>query len=264
MATRTFYMLKGQNVSLQELADLAGIQKNTMWHRLQTKTPEQALAMVTKPRNENWIGRTFGDGQLTVESEAGRSPSNKRVWNCRCKCGTVKAIIGADLKSGRTVSCGCVFARKASERATARAEDITGQTFADGAVRVLGLSDAIEEHRRGAGATHRHRLWRCCCACGNEFLAKASPLRQGQITSCGCGIVHRAKTKAASDARTERVTVYGREMLITELAELSGVSVPTLRYRMRTGGMTPDMAAFEKPVDERKSAAARGRRSATT
>lgn len=34
---------------------------------------------------------------------------HKSVWKCRCDCGNIKNISGADLKSGNTKSCGCYF-----------------------------------------------------------------------------------------------------------------------------------------------------------
>lgn len=30
-------------------------------------------------------------------------------WSCVCECGTVKAIQGNDLKSGKVKSCGCLM-----------------------------------------------------------------------------------------------------------------------------------------------------------
>lgn len=32
---------------------------------------------------------------------------DKDKWECRCKCGTVKAVFGTNLRSGKTKSCGC-------------------------------------------------------------------------------------------------------------------------------------------------------------
>lgn len=38
-----------------------------------------------------------------------RYPSAKpyAIWLCQCECGAVVAVPGKDLRSGRTVSCGC-------------------------------------------------------------------------------------------------------------------------------------------------------------
>lgn len=46
-------------------------------------------------------------GRLTVLERSTNSPSGKARWLCRCICGTIKVIIGAELRNGKTVSCGC-------------------------------------------------------------------------------------------------------------------------------------------------------------
>lgn len=46
-------------------------------------------------------------GRLIVIERDGRK--NKRTtWRCKCECGNEKVIAGADLKSGRVHSCGCL------------------------------------------------------------------------------------------------------------------------------------------------------------
>ena len=62
-------------------------------------------------------GQTFG--RLTVLRKVpawylnGRS---KTVFFCRCECGVEKPIPSQDLRSGRTVSCGCLKAKKVGDR----------------------------------------------------------------------------------------------------------------------------------------------------
>lgn len=36
------------------------------------------------------------------------SRDNEAWWKCRCECGNIVSIRGADLRSGNTKSCGCV------------------------------------------------------------------------------------------------------------------------------------------------------------
>lgn len=44
-------------------------------------------------------------------------------WIVRCDCGTVKSVLGINLKNGRTQSCGCLMRDKLRERnAKRRAE----------------------------------------------------------------------------------------------------------------------------------------------
>lgn len=58
-----------------------------------------------KPRYEDLIGRRFG--RLVVQGFAGRTDRGA-TWNCVCDCGQTKIVVGKDLRSGRTKSCGCL------------------------------------------------------------------------------------------------------------------------------------------------------------
>ena len=57
---------------------------------------------------ENLIGKKFG--LLTVISQR-ESKNGKRMWECKCDCGTTVSISTDRLKSGHTKSCGCVAGR---------------------------------------------------------------------------------------------------------------------------------------------------------
>lgn len=61
-------------------------------------------------------GQRFG--RLYVLCEVGRNNSGKVLWLCRCDCGNEKIIIGGDLRSGRTTSCGCYHQEVVTEQAT--------------------------------------------------------------------------------------------------------------------------------------------------
>jgi len=53
-------------------------------------------------------GQIFG--WLTVLGDSGERVPNKYeiLWNCKCKCGTIKKIRTTSLTSGKTLSCGCM------------------------------------------------------------------------------------------------------------------------------------------------------------
>ena len=67
--------------------------------------------------------------------------------------------------------------------------DMTGQTF--GKMRVLRFS-----HSESSRA-----MWVCRCACGTEKVASGKSLRNGRITSCGCG---KGKKKIYDDYAARR------------------------------------------------------------
>lgn len=56
-------------------------------------------------------------------SHLSESSKKKAHWLCNCHCGTKdKVVQGANLVSGRIISCGCVAAKKAAKRARERFE----------------------------------------------------------------------------------------------------------------------------------------------
>lgn len=52
-------------------------------------------------------GQRFG--RLIVVKQAGRSNCGKIQWRCVCDCGGEIVANGADIKRGRTQSCGCLY-----------------------------------------------------------------------------------------------------------------------------------------------------------
>lgn len=66
------------------------------------------------PPKVDLTGQTFG--RLAVIEEAGRSNAGKVLWRCLCECGNETIVIGGDLRSGRTTSCGCGIVRAAVAR----------------------------------------------------------------------------------------------------------------------------------------------------
>ena len=47
-------------------------------------------------------------GRLVAQWPAGQTPDRKVIWLCLCDCSRLVTVIGNNLRSGGTVSCGCV------------------------------------------------------------------------------------------------------------------------------------------------------------
>jgi len=47
-------------------------------------------------------------GRLTVVRRAKNANNRKAMWECTCECGKKTIVIGYQLRSGRTKSCGCL------------------------------------------------------------------------------------------------------------------------------------------------------------
>ena len=58
------------------------------------------------PRFLNRIGMRYG--RLTVISHKGKDNRGLHLWECRCSCGNTKIVVGQNLSSGKSKSCGCL------------------------------------------------------------------------------------------------------------------------------------------------------------
>lgn len=121
-----------------------------------------------KERIRDLSGQKFGS--LIVESRA-ENRHNRVAWNCLCDCGVRKVVIGHDLTSGHTASCG-----GKSHRLERGMRNLSGQKF--GSLTVLFPT----EKRNYKGSV----LWHCKCACGNEADISEDALVHGNYKSCGC------------------------------------------------------------------------------
>lgn len=56
-------------------------------------------------RFKDLTGKVFA--RWSVLSFAGMHPKNGAMWNCRCECGTERAVLGKYLWTSKSRSCGC-------------------------------------------------------------------------------------------------------------------------------------------------------------
>lgn len=52
--------------------------------------------------------KNFKFGRLLVLNLGERTRDRQATWICKCDCGTVKQVRGAELRKGKTQSCGCL------------------------------------------------------------------------------------------------------------------------------------------------------------
>lgn len=101
------------------------------------------------------IGKHFGEWEVLSFVGDG-------LCECRCSCGTVKAILAYSLTSGASKSCG---------HATTGLKDIIGKTFG-----YLEVKERLQDGR-----------YRCIChGCGHNYIVDGYRLRAGNTKSCGC------------------------------------------------------------------------------
>ncbi len=133
----------------------------------------------------------FRSGLLEVIETAPRQ-NGRKMWLCRCDCGSQKIVSDSHLKSGHTKSCGCISRRR---------------PIAPG-MRV-GQLVLIAEAPRREGC----RFWLCRCDCGRECQVSETHLKTGHTKSCGCFQRKTAQEKAFDlfGRRFDRLEVVGKE-----------------------------------------------------
>lgn len=86
-------------------------------------------------------------GRLTAVRRAPSDKHGNPRWLCKCQCGNSKELLVHNLRSGTTISCGCVLRHEAS---------IRGQIY--GAI--TGAANVTHGHARTAAHTRTYRSWR--------------------------------------------------------------------------------------------------------
>jgi hypothetical protein len=119
-------------------------------------------------------GKRFGRWvALALHPE--RSRLGLARWVCRCDCGSERIVLGNNLRSGATTSCGSATCCRRAHRLI----DLTGRRFDRWHVIAL-----IPERQRSCGRPFV--LWLCRCDCGSERIVRGSNLQSGCSKSCGC------------------------------------------------------------------------------
>lgn len=121
---------------------------------------------------KNLVGQSIGF--LKVLTRFVKINSNNKKcghYVCLCtNCGTVKTYSHSDLKSGKTLSCGCYKSQQLRQKLF---KNEVGNVF--GKLTVIRISHKI----------NRKYYYECLCECGNSKIISAANLREG-TRSCGC------------------------------------------------------------------------------
>ena len=142
-------------------------------------------------KTDNLTGQTFG--RWTVLGPGDKNAKGEQKWLCQCECGSQRQVLGRSLRSGGSLSCGCLRVEKLRQSI---AHDLTGKIFGD--LTVLGVA----EHQRANGGT----WWRCLCSCGREYETTATLLASGKRTHCGCKTEKNQPTKDITGMKFSRLT----------------------------------------------------------
>ena len=71
-------------------------------------------------------GRRFG--RLLVVEREGSTARGMAKWRCRCDCGSEAVVIGVNLRTGNTTSCGCIHREGVSCRSRTHGAKVKGRS----------------------------------------------------------------------------------------------------------------------------------------
>jgi hypothetical protein len=146
---------------------------------------------------EDLSNQRFGRWTVLYRTDSVIEPSGKKatMWHCRCDCGTEKDLRAHSLKSGTTLSCGCLKSERLSVD-----RDLSDQTF--GRWYVEYRVDGVYKYNR------RVKMWHCKCECGTVRDVSEQALLSGKSVSCGCYRKERQAKAATYEDLTGRVFGY--------------------------------------------------------
>lgn len=146
-----------------------------------TSTPADSAShapeSVGRPRGARRIKPGEKFGRWLVLSDAGGDRAMAYRWNCRCDCGTERAVLEYSLLYNETQSCGCLVPEKIFEKRAAAARDkFVGRTFG-----WLMVTDILP----AAGTSRSYRfVARCACGSDTHKDGVLSNLASGHVISC--------------------------------------------------------------------------------
>lgn len=123
-------------------------------------------------------GQRFG--RLTVidrvEDFISKNGHHRAKWKCQCDCGNTCEVVGTNLTTEKTKSCGCYQLEKLREKIF---DDLTDKRFGR-----LTVIQRGENWYRKNGVPEV--CWDCICDCGKTVTVRTTNLKSGNTTSCGC------------------------------------------------------------------------------
>lgn len=218
--------------------------------------PSELIFTRLKPhhRTPDLTGMRFG--RLEVQGYAG-ADGRKSWWRVRCDCGTSKLSIGTELRKGRTQSCGCLQREQASARQTTHgmSRHAAYAVWSNMLDRCELPTHFAYPRYGGRGITVCAR-WRSFSA----FWADMGPSWRKGLTierknnNAGYSPENCEWRDRKAQARNKRDNVTidtpkGR-MLVCEAAEVSGINVTTILYRVGAGW--PTSLLFLPPDSSRR------------
>ena len=183
----------------------------------------------------NIAGLRFGRWLVLDQSENTWS----RKWNCRCDCGTTRAVNGRALRSGKTKSCGCLAREMMIRHGHASKKTGTYTCWYSMIQRCTNKNykQFSDYGGRGIGLCDEWRSFACFLADMGERPAGLTLDRidnSGGYNKQNCRWATRAQQQR-NTRRNKFVMIDGRPVMMMDVARGRGLCVTTVRVRLHRG-----------------------------
>jgi hypothetical protein len=186
-------------------------------------------------------GKTFG--RLTVLKRVPQKPSEKKaMWLCHCTCGTVARVVGRDLRTGHTQSCGCLHRENWIGNRTTHGKSKTSEyeIWCSMIKRCHGNPNGRAFKWYGAKGVTVEESWRHNF---EQFLADVGPRPSKEHSldrypnpfgNYERGNVRWAtrKEQARNKINSRMITFNGRTQPLADWADETGINQATIRHRI--------------------------------
>ena len=201
-------------------------------------------------------------GRLVAIRRAGVTKNRKVLWECRCDCGTVCIVQTAQLRNGKTKSCGCLWKEsvlKACTKHGGAARDGRGSkmyiVWASMIARCTNPKDPRYKDYGGRGITVCER-WRESFAAFLEDVGHRPsdkheldrfPDNNGNYQLDNIRWATR-KQQMRNTRANKLITYMGNTLSMAEWCERLGLNYAKVSYRFRRGWTVE--AAFQAPTKQ--------------
>jgi len=200
----------------------------------------------------NLVGQRFG--RLTVIEEVERTKGMHVAWLCKCDCGNESIVMGDNLRSGRTKSCGCLWLERITKHGLihsiehrtwhnmkCRCNDPNAQQYKNYGKRGIKICDRW--------LNKEHGFENFLADMGKRPSPKHSIDRinnNGDYEPENCRWTTR-KVQANNTRCNHYITFHGRTQTMMQWAEELNISVSSLSARINTYGWSVEIA-LSKPI----------------
>lgn len=180
-------------------------------------------------------GKRFG--KLLVLSFAGKNPRRQSLWTVRCDCGNDRTVLGYNLRSEHTRSCGCLRGGVVTHGMSKSPEYRIWRAMLN---RCSNPKDKLFHRYGGRGITVCDR-WHTFANFISDMGIRPSSVHtierldnNGNYNPENCKWATRT-TQCQNTSRNRLITFRNKTLCLSEWAKRTGIKQSTIAFRLKAG-----------------------------